>query len=211
MALVQSLTNKLIVPTVLRGVRNSSRWAPSLFNSPMGRRSRSLIDLHPMDLWRRDRDPFAAFFPASRFDIYFDRPFEPLDYYNTFNPKEDFQVSLDVGHFAPNEIKVKLADNAIVVEAKHEERTDDDGEGHGFVSRHFTRRYVLPEQFNIEDVQSSLSSDGILTLKAPLKQSAKEAENTRDIPVQQTGPARLNVNKPEKAADAENKESEKKN
>jgi len=55
--------------------------------------------------------------------------------------------------------------NAVVVEGKHEERADD----HGYISRHFVRRYVLPEQYDFEQINSSLSSDGVLTISAPKK------------------------------------------
>ena len=54
---------------------------------------------------------------------------------------------------------------AVVVEGKHEERADD----HGYISRHFVRRYVLPEHYNMEQLNSSLSSDGVLTITAPKK------------------------------------------
>ncbi|KAJ8963110.1 hypothetical protein NQ318_018575 [Aromia moschata] len=50
------------------------------------------------------------------------------------------QVILDVQQFAPNEIVVKTNGNSIIVEGKHEEKQDE----HGFISRHFVRRYVLP-------------------------------------------------------------------
>jgi len=103
--------------------------------------------------------------------------------------KDGFQVCLDVQQFAPNEISVKTVDNSIIVEAKHEERQDE----HGYVSRQFARRYTLPEGFNIKDVVTQLSSDGILTIKAPPEPKALEKENVRVLQIQQTGPARLNT------------------
>lgn len=102
--------------------------------------------------------------------------------------KDGFQVSLDVQHFAPNEINVKTVDDTIVIDAKHEERQDE----HGYVSRQFQRRYRLPEGFNVKDVVSSISSDGILTVKAPPATPALEG-NVRQVQIQQTGPARLSV------------------
>lgn len=64
-------------------------------------------------------------------------------------------------------ILFQVQGNAVVVEGKHEERADD----HGYISRHFVRRYVLPEQYNLEQINSSLSSDGVLTISAPKKVS----------------------------------------
>lgn len=101
--------------------------------------------------------------------------------------KDGFQVSLDVQQFKPSEVTVKLQDNTVVIEGKHEEREDQ----HGYISRHFTRKYVLPKEVDIEQLASSLSSDGILTIKAPKKQAAIEGE--RVIQIQQTGPARNSI------------------
>lgn len=94
--------------------------------------------------------------------------------------KDKFQVIIDVQQFAPNEITVKTVDNSIVVEGKHEEKKDE----HGYISRQFTRRYVLPEGHDINNVQSNLSSDGVLTITAPTL--ALPAPGEKVIPVQQT-------------------------
>ncbi len=102
--------------------------------------------------------------------------------------KDGFQVAMDVQQFAPNEISVKTIDNTIVVEANHEERQDE----HGYISRQFKRRYTLPKGFNIKDVVTQLSSDGVLTIKAPPEVKANDEGNVRVLQIQQTGPARLN-------------------
>lgn len=78
------------------------------------------------------------------------------------NTNENFKVSLDVQHFKPNEISVKVTDKEITIEGKHEERQDD----HGFISRRFLRRYTLPRECLSESVTSTLSSDGILIVMA---------------------------------------------
>ncbi|XP_036346612.1 heat shock protein 23-like [Rhagoletis pomonella] len=101
--------------------------------------------------------------------------------------KDGFQASMGVQLFKPNELSVKVVDNHIVVEGKHEERADD----HGYISRHFMRRYTLPKGFDAEQVVSSLSSDGLLTVSVP--KPAVEKSNERVIQIQQTGPAHLNV------------------
>lgn len=102
--------------------------------------------------------------------------------------KDKFQVILDVQQFAPNEITVKTSNNSIVVEGKHEEKQDE----HGFISRHFVRRYLLPQEHDINEVVSSLSSDGILTVTAP-KKSLKPTNTERVVPITQTGPAKATV------------------
>jgi crystallin alpha B len=75
------------------------------------------------------------------------------------------QVILDVQQFSPSEITVKTINNTVIVEGKHEEKQDE----HGYVSRHFVRRYVLPSDIELNDIVSSLSSDGVLTVTAPKK------------------------------------------
>ncbi|XP_055297200.1 heat shock protein 23-like [Sitodiplosis mosellana] len=161
--------------------------------------TRRQFGFHPEDLmvpyertWDAVSSSFRPFFDEFRnFDV--NDVVEKSS--KSFVGKDGFQVSLDVQYFQPNEINVRTENNQVVVNAKHEEKRDD----HGYISREFTRRYVLPEGFKSEDVTSTLSSDGVLTVKAPRRDPAVEG-NVRLVQIQQTGPARLNVtaNKDEK-------------
>ncbi|XP_077992342.1 alpha-crystallin A chain-like [Glandiceps talaboti] len=90
-----------------------------------------------------------------------------------------FRVMLDVQHFTPEEIEVKLVENKLCVHAKHEEKEDE----HGSISREFTRQYVLPQDTDLDKVRSFLSQEGILTLEAPRLQSAVEAKKDEPIPI----------------------------
>lgn len=94
--------------------------------------------------------------------------------------KDEFKVNLDVKQFAPEEISVKVVDNAVVIDGKHEERQDE----HGFISREFKRRYLLPADVDPKQVQSTLSSDGVLSVSAPKKKPA--LENERSVPIVHT-------------------------
>lgn len=89
---------------------------------------------------------------------------------------------MDVQQFKPNEINVKVVDDCLVVEGKHEEKQDK----HGFVSRQFTRRYKLPDNVIQEGITSTISSDGVLTVSAPKKVEALKAGSGRSIPITQT-------------------------
>ncbi|XP_052859773.1 protein lethal(2)essential for life-like [Anopheles cruzii] len=111
---------------------------------------------------------------------------------STVNVTNDkFQINLDVQHFAPEEISVKYVDKSVIVEGKHEEKQDD----HGYISRHFVRRYMLPAGHNESDIASSLSSDGILTISCPRK--AIEQKPEKSIPITQTGqPSKPLADKP---------------
>ncbi|XP_063709837.1 heat shock protein 23-like [Culicoides brevitarsis] len=105
------------------------------------------------------------------------------------------KFTVDVKHFKPEEISVKLEENnVVVVEGKHEEVSDE----HGTISRHFVRKFGLPEStVNVEKLQSSLSADGILTITAP-KLEAIENKQSRTIPIEHTGPVREAIKEGEK-------------
>ncbi|KAH8380202.1 hypothetical protein KR009_009446 [Drosophila setifemur] len=103
--------------------------------------------------------------------------------------KDGFQVCMDVSHFKPSELVVKVQDNSILVEGKHEEREDD----HGYITRHFVRRYALPEGYESEKVASTLSSDGVLTVSVPKPPAIEDKASERIVQIQQVGPAHLNV------------------
>lgn len=97
--------------------------------------------------------------------------------------KDKFLVTLDVQQFHPEEINVKVVDNNIVVEGKHEEKEDE----HGWISRQFTRKYMIPTQCDSDKVESHLSLDGVLTITAPKKELSKPNSNERAIKIQYTG------------------------
>ncbi|XP_043259454.1 alpha-crystallin A chain-like [Colletes gigas] len=84
--------------------------------------------------------------------------------------KDKFRVDLDMEHFAPEEINVKVVDRFVIVEGKHEEKQDE----HGWISRQFSRKYMIPKQCDIDQVMSKFSSDGVLSIVAPRKQDQVE-------------------------------------
>ncbi|XP_008202211.1 protein lethal(2)essential for life [Nasonia vitripennis] len=103
---------------------------------------------------------------------------------STVTPDKDkFVVTLDVQQFHPEEINVKVVDNTIIVEAKHEEKEDE----HGWISRQFTRKYLVPNQCDVGQVESQLSSDGVLTITAPKKEPPKADSDEKVIKIRYTG------------------------
>ncbi|XP_061401123.1 heat shock protein 67B3 [Musca vetustissima] len=99
------------------------------------------------------------------------------------NHKDDeFSVYLDVGLFRPDELNVKVVNNHLIIEAKHEERESDDS---GYISRHFVRRYELPKNCDQDAIISKLTTDGVLSVTLP---KTKDGVKERVIPIQQTGP-----------------------
>ncbi|XP_076867808.1 heat shock protein beta-1 [Brachyhypopomus gauderio] len=95
--------------------------------------------------------------------------------------QDGWKVSLDVNHFAPEELTVKTKDGVVEIIGKHEERRDE----HGYISRSFTRKYTLPPGADMEKITSSLSPEGVLTVEAPLPKPAIQTSEIT-IPVSAT-------------------------
>ncbi|KAG7268384.1 hypothetical protein CRUP_026609, partial [Coryphaenoides rupestris] len=87
--------------------------------------------------------------------------------------EERFTVYLDVKHFSPEELTVKITNGYVEIQGKHGERQDD----HGYIAREFHRRYRLPADVDQPSVTCSLSSDGLLSLNAP--KISREGESCR--------------------------------
>ncbi|XP_062996194.1 heat shock protein beta-6 [Elgaria multicarinata webbii] len=91
--------------------------------------------------------------------------------------KDKFSVLLDVKHFSPEELNVKVVGDHIEVHAKHEERPDE----HGYISREFHRRYMIPKGVDPAAIVSALSPDGVLSITAPTTPAVPALE--RSIPI----------------------------
>lgn len=74
-------------------------------------------------------------------------------------------MSLNLGEFKSNEIKVKLVDRNLMICAEHEEKPDD----YGRIYRHIRRRYLLPPNVDVENLNATLSDKGTLVVCAQKK------------------------------------------
>lgn len=119
------------------------------------------------------------------------------------NEKDHFEIQVDCEHFKPEEISVKMVDNSLVIEGKHEERLDSNG----FVSRQFTRKFTIPKDVIAEKIESSLAADGTLSIRAPKKQPKAIKSSERVIPIQLTSDTTKSIDK-EAATDTEVNETE---
>merc|ERR1712002_920076 len=94
--------------------------------------------------------------------------------------KEDdnkMEVSLDTSQYRPDELCVSVSGGVVSVEGKHEEKAED---GSKMVSRQFVRKYTLPRGATPENVNSNLSSDGVLVITA-----TKDAPKAIDVKINQ--------------------------
>nr|AHH25011.1 heat shock protein 21 [Agasicles hygrophila] len=109
--------------------------------------------------------------------------------------KDRFNANIDVQHFHPEEITVKVTnDNVITIEGKHEEREDE----HGEIYRHFVRTITVPKQYDMSKIESKLSTDGVLSVTAPRNGATQTYKN---IPITQTGEPAKSVEKKEEGED----------
>jgi len=100
-----------------------------------------------------------------------------------WNDPKKFEVKLNVTNFTPEEITIKVKGNNLLVEAKHEEKRDEKHGKQGYVSRQFTRRYILPDDVDLEQLSSSMDAQGkTLTIHA-LKKKLQLDGSERVIPI----------------------------
>lgn len=79
-----------------------------------------------------------------------------------------FTVHVDVKHFNPEELIVKVIGDFVEVQGKHEEKKKN---GPGFTTRQFNRRYRIPKEVDTMALESAVSPDGILIISAPMLQA----------------------------------------
>ncbi|XP_058457146.1 protein lethal(2)essential for life-like isoform X1 [Malaya genurostris] len=96
--------------------------------------------------------------------------------------RDKYTIEVDVHQFAPHEVTVRKTDKYVTIEGKHEEKRDE----LGYVTRQFSRRYLVPIGYDASLIVSSLSSDGVLTVTAPrIGMPAPKVE--KYVPIWHTG------------------------
>merc|ERR1712172_399308 len=78
------------------------------------------------------------------------------------------------------EDKMEVKEGELCVEGKHEERSQT---GEVMVSRHFSRRFGMPQNVKKEGIVSNLSQDGVMVITMPKEQRIEEVERG-DTPIQ---------------------------
>lgn len=105
-------------------------------------------------------------------------PVEPIQQRPYLRSKQysrrKFQIKMDVKLYKLDEVTVRVKDNYIIIEGKHEERDDE-----GFVTVRFTHSYILPEEYDSRTIKSYYNSCGILTI------TGKRIEPLQNVEVEQ--------------------------
>jgi len=83
---------------------------------------------------------------------------------------DKFQVQLELPGFAPEDFSLKTKDDIVIVEAVHDAKNEDGSTD----SRRFTREFKMPAGVVREQLASTYSGKGILTVSAPRVLTAPE-------------------------------------
>uniref|UniRef100_A0A7I4XUM6 SHSP domain-containing protein n=1 Tax=Haemonchus contortus TaxID=6289 RepID=A0A7I4XUM6_HAECO len=87
-----------------------------------------------------------------------------------------FAVSLDVSQFRPEELNVHLEGRELTIEGEQEHKTENSA-----IHRSFTRKYLLPENVDLEAIRTQLDDKGHLSVEAP--KNTEGHEKKRSIPI----------------------------
>jgi HSP20 family molecular chaperone IbpA len=105
------------------------------------------------------------------------------------NDKDWFRIRVGCPTYKPEEVTVKVSDDGwVTVNGKHEDYTNTAG----FVSRDFTRKYLLPKQVDADRVYCTMSPSGLLTINCPKKYrdwgwTRKHTTAERALPISYVG------------------------
>ncbi len=91
-----------------------------------------------------------------------------------------YQVSLDMRHFDPSEISVKMDKDSLQITGKREKKSDD---GH-YIYREYVQHFSVPENVKAEELKCQLDNKGYLKMEAPLKVPQVEENKERSIPIE---------------------------
>ena len=74
-----------------------------------------------------------------------------------------FQLAFDMRGFEPEEVKIKTQNGTLTISAKKEKKADN-----SYSLHEFSQSYSLPEGLKTDDLKSTYSESGVLSIEAPL-------------------------------------------
>ena len=90
--------------------------------------------------------------------------------------KDDFTYSVNVAGFKPEELKVDLDGDSLVISAEHRESSKDES-----VHRSFVRKLTIPQEVRKETIKCDIDDKGHLNIHGA--KLAIEDQKTRQIPI----------------------------
>ncbi|XP_053618286.1 alpha-crystallin B chain-like [Plodia interpunctella] len=119
---------------------------------------------------------------------------EGLELLQIQSDDKKYEVNLNVRKFKPDELKVKVKNQYILVEGKHKEIYAQ----RPILTNHFMQRFALPAGSKPEEVTAVLNERGILSVFAP-KHKLPPPPPERDVPIEVRLP--ITTEKPTEAAE----------
>ncbi|XP_044751042.1 alpha-crystallin B chain-like [Coccinella septempunctata] len=110
-------------------------------------------------------------FIRKEFEEYFKNPknnkFEKILKDGDSKPKKkDFQLTLNLPEYKPEEVLVAANGNVVEVKGKHQEK---DEKGELQTVRSFIKSFSISEDCDVSQLKSKFEKDGVLTISAPRK------------------------------------------
>ncbi|KAK6028413.1 Hsp20/alpha crystallin family protein, partial [Ostertagia ostertagi] len=81
---------------------------------------------------------------------------------NMINNDTKFSVSVDVSHFKPEELRVHINGRELIIEGNQEKQ-----DGIGYVQRSFMSRWTIPDDADLDAVETNLTEFGRLVIETP--------------------------------------------
>lgn len=97
---------------------------------------------------------------------------------NIYETAKNFFVEANIAGYNPEEIKIEIDDNSLVLEIEEKENKEEDNKTYHYKEihqSHFRKEIRLPNYININKAESK-SKNGILTIEIP-----KKEENQKKI------------------------------
>ena len=142
---------------------------------PMDFSPRSLLEdmgcsLHPM-MWKRRRVMSTDFIDKVFNDMFSVSSYEACTKkkaQSSSDGLDTFSKKMALRNYKPENIQVRVtADKKVVVEGKQELKENKDG-FQSYQLKEFKQTLDVPENVNIDELTSSYSDEGVLTITAPL-------------------------------------------
>jgi len=129
--------------------------------------------------------PFTAMTPWKNWVDEMWKGTEPFTNWPQFEVVEEdarYVVTAEIPGMKPEEVSVKLEGNALIIEAKHEEKKEEEGKSYRKVGS-FRRLFHVPTTVNAEAIAAEMA-DGLLTVFLP----KTEPMAAKEIPIEGKAP-----------------------
>lgn len=90
------------------------------------------------------------------------------------NGLKKFHLSCNVHGFQPEEIKIKTHNGTLTISARKEKHLPSD---QTYTLQEFSQTYALPKGIKVDDLKSTYTENGVLSIEAPL--STKEEHSIK--------------------------------